>query len=127
MTLLYRSMKDDGAGVPSCGASSRELGVRLEGDIPITENGMVEPETGGMSVALDDPINLPAHRRPEKFGGYGRDPVWQIDHEDLPIGLRLRPDPRNQSGHGFVEPIQRMRLKDYQDALATTRGFWSQT
>jgi hypothetical protein len=125
--LLYRGMKDDGEGMPSCGPSARELGVRLEGEIRISENGMVEPQTGGMSVAPDNPMNLKPHRRPERFGGYGPDPVWQIDADDLPDSLTYRPDPKNPSGHGFVEPIERMTLTAYQEALATSRGVWSQT
>lgn len=117
-------MKDDGEGQPRCGPKARELGVRLEGDILIREDGSVGPGTGGMSVALDDPNNLPPHRRPAKFGGLGRDPVWQIDEADLPGTLVMRPDPEDPSRHGFVEPIESMSLFDYQDALATSRGLW---
>lgn len=124
MAVLYRGMKDDGEGQPACGASARKLGVRLEGDIAITEDGSVEPGTGGMSVALDDPNNLPAHRRPAKFGGWGRDPAWLIDESDLPDTLVMRPDPEDPSRHGFVEPIERMRLLDYQEVLASSRGSW---
>ena len=125
MTVLYRSMKDDGEGQPECGPSARTLGVRLEGDIPIQDNGTVEPGTGGMSVALDTHENLPHHRRPPEFGGWGQDPVWQIEESDLPDTLLCRPDPEDPSRHGFVEPIEAMSLDDYQDALATSRGIWS--
>lgn len=125
MAVLYRGMKDDGEGQPLCGPTGRTLGVRLEGDIVIREDGIVEPESGGMSVALGDPQNLPPHRRPPKFGGEGEDPVWQIEDSDLPSTLTFRPDPDDPSRHGFVEPIEEMTLSDYQEALATSRGFWS--
>lgn len=78
-----------------------------------------------MSVAVDAPKNLARHRRDAAFGGYGPDPVWEIDDEDLPSKLAFRPDPRNPSRHGFVEPIEPMTLAEYQNALATSRGFWS--
>jgi hypothetical protein len=103
------------------------LGVRLEGDILISDDGLVLPLTGGMSVAIGAPENLPLHRRPKAFGGFGPDPVWEIDDSDLPERLAFRPDPRNPSSHGFVEPIAPMSLADYQEVLATSRGFWSQT
>lgn len=125
MTVLYRGMKDDGDGQPECGASARKLGVRLEGDIRIQADSTVEPETGGMSVAVGGPENLKPHRRDELFGGWGRDPVWQIESSDLPDTLVFRLDPDDPSRHGFVEPIERMSLDDYQEALASSRGIWT--
>lgn len=127
MTVLFRGMKDDGEGQPECGPSARTLGVRLEGDIAIGEDGVVAPETGGMSVALETPESLPPHRRPPTFGGYGADPVWQIEDSDLPETLTWRPWPPDSSSHGLVEPIDAMSLDDFQEALATSRGFWSRT
>jgi hypothetical protein len=124
MAVLYRGMMDDGEGQPVCGPSARKLGVRLEGDIRIPDDGIVEPGTGGMSVGLDDPMNVRPHRRPSEFGGFGRDPLWRIDEADLPDRLVMRPDPEDPSRHGFVEPIERMSLAEYQEVLATSRGFW---
>jgi hypothetical protein len=118
-------MKDDGEGRPVCGPTGRTLGVRLEADIPIRQAGMVEPRTGGMSVALGDIQNLPIHRRPPEHGGIGPDPVWQIEESDLPSTLVLRPDPDDPSRHGFIEPTEPMPLSEYQQALAASRGFWS--
>jgi hypothetical protein len=126
MNVLIRAMREDEDGCPECGPTARTLGVRLEGDLPITEDGMVEPETGGMSVALNDPHNLPRHRLPKSLGGRGIDPAWQIDDSDLPDSLTLRPDPRKPSRHGFVEPIEVMPLQAYQEALASSRGNWTQ-
>jgi hypothetical protein len=124
MAVLFRGMKDDGDGTPLCEPSGRALGVRLEGDIPIRADGTVEPETGGMSVAIDVAGNLPPHRRPEEFRGWGPDPVWQIDEDDLPERLAFRRDPKDPSRHGFVEPTEVMELSEYQEILATSRGFW---
>jgi hypothetical protein len=121
---LYRGMKNDGEGQPECGPSARKLGVRLEGDIVIQDDGTVKPGTGGMSVALGKPENLPAHRRDAAFGGFGPDPVWQIEEADLPDTLFCRVDAKSR--HGVVEPIEEVPLEDYQEALATSRGFWSQ-
>jgi hypothetical protein len=118
-------MKDDGEGQPACGPTARTLGVRLEGDILIRDDGTVEPQAGGMSVAIDEIQNLPVHRRPPEHGGIGPDPVWQIDESDLPSTLVVRADPDDPSRHGFVEPIDAMPLSDYQEALAASRGFWS--
>lgn len=123
MTVLYRGMKDDGEGQPECGPSARKLGVRLEGDITIQEDGTVRPGTGGMSVALDRPENLPMHRRDAAFGGWGQDPVWRIDEADLPDSLVCRPDARSR--HGVVEPIETVSLEEYQETLACSRGFWT--
>lgn len=125
MPRIFRSMKHDGEDMPLCGPSSRCLGARLHGDVMITDDGYVDPETGGMSVAIGEIGHLPRHRRPKEEGGFGEDPVWWIDSEDLPDTLKFRPDPRNPSRHGFVEPIERMTLDEYQTALATSRGFWS--
>ena len=127
MTTLYRSMKSDSNGMPLCGPSARELGVRHEGDLPIGDDGVVRPGTGGMSVALDDPMNLPPHRRPTRFKGWGPDPVWQIDEEDLPGSLVLRADPEHPARHGFVESTKPMQLRDYQEALGASRGTWNRT
>lgn len=118
-------MRDDGEGYPECGPSARKLGVRLGVDVPFTGAGMVEPRSGGMSVAPDDPQNIPAHRRPRELGGFGPDPIWKIDDSDLPSTLTYRPDPDVPSRHGFVEPMEPMPMGDYESALASSRGAWT--
>ncbi len=45
---------------PRCGPDARSLGVRVHQDIKPDDKGDVHPETGGMSVSLDDPMNLPS-------------------------------------------------------------------
>lgn len=122
---LYRSMKESFDGLPELGASSRLLGARPEFDSPVDANGYVEPTTGGMSVSPDGPLNLPPHRRPREFGGYGRDSVFKVDESTLGGELRFRPDPDNPDTHGFVEPARRMTFEDYQMALGSSRMLWS--
>jgi hypothetical protein len=124
MAVLFRSMRDDGEGRPLCGPTARTLGVRPAGDVVVRDDGTVEPGTGGMSVAIDRTERLPAHRRPQAHGGWGPDPVWRIEEEDLPETLVMRRDPNDPSRHGFVEPVHAMTLQEYQEALATSRGMW---
>jgi hypothetical protein len=73
--LMFRAMRQDLDGYPLLGRSSRTLGVRVDGEyrnLPVAEDGTVAPETGGMSVALEKPGNLPKHRLPRSLGGEGR-------------------------------------------------------
>lgn len=125
MGSLFRGMKDDGEGEPACGPTARTLGVRLLGDITIQDDGTVEPGTGGMSVAFNTPKNIRKHRRSREYGGFGPDPVWRIEEDDLPSGLTCRADPNDLSRHGLIEPIESMELAHFQELLASTRGFWS--
>lgn len=87
-------------------------------------SGMVHPLTGGMSVSPPPPENLIEHRRPPKYGGVGKDPIWELQTEALPSELTYRPDPANPDRHGFVEPAAPMPLDDYRDALRSTRELW---
>lgn len=121
--LLYRSMKEDpGDGRPLVVGTARGLGVRV-GEIPWDEEGNVELESGGMSVALGRPEHLVEHRRPRSLGGTGPDPVWGIDENELGEQLVCRPDP-DLAGHGFIEPVRPMPLEEYELALAETRDAW---
>jgi hypothetical protein len=118
--MIFRSMISDG-GQPKVGNSARTLGIRPGLDIPIGPGNMVSPESGGMSVALDTPLNLPKHRLPAFFGGTGRDPVWETAPKLLGPQLTLRPD---SPTHGLVEPSITMSLTAYEQALAGTRNVW---
>jgi hypothetical protein len=123
MPKLYRSMRDDGSGRPQVGPSARGLGVRPGGgDVAaVLPTDLVLPGQGGMSVSPDAPLNLAVSRRPAKFHGTGKDPVWEIDSAVLPgYNLAYRPDPKNPK-HGYVEPTTPMTLADYQLLLAATR------
>jgi hypothetical protein len=95
----------------------------------------VGPGTGGMSVAPEWRL-LPVHRIPRRLRSKypraaGRSDVklWRMGDGPFvggPVAARLllRPDPKAQQRHGFVEPDARMASVDYQQALADTRDHW---
>lgn len=116
---VYRSMRPDPDDHPALGHSARTLGARPGIDIPVTA-WEVRPGTGGLSVSLDDPRNLPLHRRPPGHGGTGKDPVFMLDEDDLGGGLLLRIDPDNAT-HGFVEPSTEMSMSEYEAQVRATR------
>src|SRR6266567_2156325 len=123
--LMFRAMKAEPDGFPKAGRSGRELGVRTDGpirDLPVGEDGTVEPKTGGMSVALDAAQNLPKPRLPRSLGGEGRDPVFTMQRPDVPETLILRID---RYPHAVVEPIRRSLLIEFEFDLASTRSLWS--
>ena len=124
---VLRAMKVDEDGKPETGNTARTLGVRT-GDrrrnIVVAASGFVLPETGGMSVSPPPPDNLPEHRRPEEYGGTGRDPAWELDTDDLPPELMYRPAPKDPYRHGFIEPAAPMPLGDYETFLRMTRRLW---
>jgi len=125
--LLYRSMKINVNGLPVVGATARTLGIREDIDILVME-GQVKPNTGGMSVSPPPPSNLPTHRRPAKFGGTGKDPLWEINVNCLSVfQLQYRPDPHQPNKHGFIEPITEMPLEEYQQAIVATLHEWTLT
>ena len=122
---MFRAMKAEADGSPKVGRSSRELGVRIDGptrDLTIGPDGMVEPRTGGMSVALDALQNLPKPRLPRSLGGEGRDPVFTLFTAAIPRSLFVRPD---RYPHALVEPSRRCSLRDFESDLASTRSLWS--
>lgn len=122
--MLFRAMKEANDGLPVVGATARTLGARPVIDIPIDQNGMVWPRTGGISVTPNDPKKLPRHRRPRSLGGRGKDPVWCIPSSYLGPKLVYKADPNNPTSHGFIEPAFPITFDDYQRALTGTRGSW---
>jgi hypothetical protein len=122
---LFRSMKADNDGLPSVGPTARELGVRPGDDILVDTAGYVEPLSGGISVSPGAADRLPEHRRPPEIGGTGKDPVWTLTSDVLPADLRYRPDDEDPDGHGTIEPVSRMTLDAYQQALRATRSAWT--
>ena len=126
---LYRAMTPAPDGLPVVGRSARWLGVRppaeVRGghpDVPATEPAaIVNPGVGGMSVAPDDPAGLSSFRRPPALGGTGKDPVWEIDSDDLGSDLQFRLD---TPAHGLIEPARPITLAEFEAALAATRGRW---
>ncbi len=124
---LYRAMKVAADGLPEVGPTARTLGVRPADEAPHNDvqatapTDVVIPGAGGMSVAPNDPANLPANRRPAALGGSGKDPVWEIDDAELGVELSHRQDSQM---HGLVEVAREMTLAEYEQALAATRGKW---
>jgi hypothetical protein len=118
-------MKAEPDGLPKVGRSGRELGVRIDGptrDLPVGQDGTVEPGTGGMSLALDAALNLPKHRLPKSLGGEGRDPVFSMVRTNIPSTLLLRQD---RYPHALMEPGRRCLLSVFESGLAGTRSLWS--
>jgi hypothetical protein len=73
-----------------------------------------------MSAAPNDLANLPKNRRPPQVnGGTGKDPVWEIDAEDLGPKLQYVQD---KSPQGVVGPKEPMTLEELERALAATRA-----
>jgi hypothetical protein len=87
----------------------------------VNQTDLLLPGQGGMSVAPNDPADLPRHRRPASLGGIGRDPVWYIEADDLGPDLVFRQD---RPSHGLIEPKRAMTLDEFQAALARSRQFW---
>lgn len=134
----------DENGKPKIGRSARLLGVRLGIDINIKqmpvdsldEQGYLLPEsdrefqgelvdvaivnTGGMSVSLSIEA-LPAPRKPAKFGGYGKDPLWQINDSNITGDLQAVQD---SPTHVSISPRVTMSLERYELALANTQDDW---
>jgi hypothetical protein len=124
---LYRAMKPAADGLPEVGPSARTLRVRAADRAPHNDveaaqpTDPITPGTGGMSVAPNDPVNLPRNRRPAAIGGTGSDPVWEIDDTDWGAELQFRQD---KPTHGLIEVADEMTLEEYEQALAATRGKW---
>ena len=139
MALVYRAMLA-GDGRPQLGSTALTLGVRVPpdeyADIPVSADGLVEPRTGGMSVAPAWRL-LPVHRIPRRLrakfpraAGKNALFLWHLGEGPFAEGpladrLLFRPDPANPNRHGLVEPAARMPAGEYQAALAATQDQWT--
>jgi hypothetical protein len=141
--LYFRGMAEQN-GKPKIGRSARLLGVRPNIDMNIEqmptgyldEQGYLLPEaqrnlhgdlltvairdTKGMSVSLSIE-GLPAFRRPSRFGGNGKDPLWQIDDSMITGDLQAVQD---SPTHVSIMPRVTMTLEKYEAALANTQKYW---
>lgn len=141
--LYYRGMAVQD-GKPKIGRSARLLGVRPTIDINIEqipigcldEQGYLLPEsqrklhgdlvavaikdTKGMSVSLSIE-GLPAFRKPVRFGGTGKDTLWQIDDSIITGDLQAIQD---SPTHVSILPRVTMALEKYEAALANTQEYW---
>jgi hypothetical protein len=143
MTLYFRGMAAQNEG-PKIGRSTRCLGIRPGIDIDVAmllvghldSQGHLLPEaersdTGelvevaikngkGMSVSSSI-AGLPPFRKPAEFGGTGRDPLWQIDVDQIPVDIEPIQDGVT---HVSLCPRATMLLERYEAALAATRLDW---
>lgn len=141
--LYYRGMAEEN-GKPKVGRSARLLGVRPDIDIDVEqiprdwldENGYLRSEidqnsndeavaaairnTKGMSTSLSIE-SLPAFRRPDTFGGKGKDPLWQIEDSKITGDLEAVQD---SPTHVSIVPRTTMLLEKYEVALANTQNDW---
>jgi hypothetical protein len=133
---VYRVMEAD-KDRPVIGRGPISLGVRVDGKNPDVspEDGFVFPGGGGMSVA-PTLRELPEHRIPKRLRhlvpeARGKDVpfVWRMGDGPFDLApvaprLQLRPD-RGNIHHGVIEPDERMRLEEYEQALAATQNEWT--
>jgi hypothetical protein len=141
--LYYRGMAEQN-NRPKIGRSARLLGIRPGIDINIEqmpigyldEQGYLLPEsqrkisgelvtvaikdTKGMSVSISIE-GLPAFRKPARFGGTGKDPLWQIDDNIITGDLQAIQD---SPTHVSILPRVTMSLERYEVALANTQKHW---
>ena len=141
--LYYRGMAEQN-GKPQIGRSARLLGVRPNIDINIEElpigyldvQGYLLPDsqrqglgefvtvairsTKGMSVSLSIE-GLPAFRKPARFGGMGKDELWQIDDSNITGDLQAVQD---SPTHVSIMPSVTMSLERYETALVNTQNDW---
>jgi hypothetical protein len=141
--LYYRGMAEQN-GKPKIGRSARLLGIRPGIDIDVeqmptgylNEQGYLLTDserefrgelvfvavrnTKGMSVSLSIE-SLPAFRRPSKFGGTGKDSLWQIDDKNIMGDLQAVQD---SPTHVSILPRVTMSLERYEAELANTQNDW---
>jgi hypothetical protein len=117
-------MRKDTDGLPAVGGSATSLGVRVDKDIDVDEEGIVYPESGGMSVSRSLKELAPWRRPNTLSGGECKHPGWVLDTRRLPEFLVARRE--EGTGHAYIEPAYAMDLDAYQDALASTRADWQE-
>ncbi len=137
MAILYRSMRKENGAPQACTTGGFCLGVRVcsdeHCDVDVAEDGLIHPGTGGMSVAPDDPLYLPAHRKPKAFGGSSPHPLWMTLSGALPDELCYQPDEPKSEGpyegsviHGTIQPVNAVLPDQLQDCLRGTQDVWEE-
>jgi hypothetical protein len=122
----------DEDGMPLLGASASTLGIRVHDprnpgkvcDIKPDGEGLVHPETGGLSVTPDVPERMYYRHRPVALGGLSTNPLFAIGADRLGPKLKYRPDPDKPEGHGFIEPAVSMKAEEYVQAISALRDAW---
>ena len=130
MPRVYRSMYRAG-DLPLVEASAKGLGVRIPGDVSVRD-GLIFPETGGMSVAPNWRI-LPNWRIPKRLKhlapeAAGKDNYycWRMSDGEFvsaPFfqGLECRVD---HPEHGLIEPSEPVTPDEFQTRLSATQCLW---
>lgn len=123
-------MMPDADGQPSVGPNARALGVRP--DEIEQADGDALPRTGGMSVTLGSPTDLPLFRQPRGFSPHavGRrgDCIFALESDAcVPHGLLMRPDPKQPHRHAFrgaggAYPVFKLRQRARLDAPEVAKG-----
>ncbi len=120
---VVRAMRRSFGDTPELGAGFRSLGVRVR-DLHPRLDGTVDPGRGGLSVS-PGPESLPQSTRPPELNGIGKDPVFELETEELPNeSLRYREDPCSPQTHGFIEPAYPMKFEHYQRLIYETSEHW---
>ncbi len=64
---------------------------------------------------------LPAFRKPQEFGGTGKDPLWQIDDCQILEDIEAVQD---SPTHISIMPRRTILLEKYETAIANTQDYW---
>ena len=94
-------------------------------DVHPSVDGFLDSLIEGLSVRPDTIYNLPPSMLPKRLGGEGRLPVFSIRVDQLGDKLRYQPDFRNKE-HGFIVPVFRMKVDEFQEALVALAEYWSE-
>lgn len=119
-SILFRCMRADDDGHPVTGASLSTLGIR-ERDVKPQADGLVHPQTGGMSVTPDRWEDMPKPLLPVPLGGEGRHPLFCMPCVALPSSLAARID---RPGHALVENTAACTFQVLQEDIQGTRLSW---
>jgi hypothetical protein len=116
---------------PRCAQSALGLGVRMSDlpDICVDEEGFVQPGGGGLLVSRSSDW-VPASRLAASAVGTKNDPlvinceIWSLDVDELPPEIVYA---FISEGMGVLQPATRTRAHDFQVALCSTRGLWTES
>lgn len=138
MPKMFRPMKRDDDGQPITGTNSKELGVRIPpnkfADVDVNEDGTVELNGRGMSVAADwkglKPHLIPKRLKSIVSGAVGSNSLsiyclgegeFSEGGIDDHLALALKPQ---STRNGNVVPINQILLDKFLSYLAATRDRW---
>jgi hypothetical protein len=118
---LFRGMRAAPDGLPEIGDTAKTLGVRPNTDLAVVD-GIVEPQTGGMSANTSVDA-VPSFRKPPALGGSGKDlSVFTIRSNDFDSRLVVVQD---SADHATVQPAGNMDYDTYNILLRESRPRWA--